>query len=146
MKAEPGVYTLKGQDVDLVYISYPEKLLATAKDLIGKGEFSIAVVVAHMACEVSVERAISRGFESKGIDYLQRSIDELLPSYNIANDKVKDLYNALTGSKIQDQPFWQQFKESATRRNKAVHESKIATKAEGEDSFNAARKLVEYLK
>ena len=146
MKAESGEYTLKGQEVNLTHISYPEKLLATAEDLIEKGEFSIAVVVAHMACEVSVERAISREFESKGIEYLQLPIDKLLSSYNIANDRVKNIYNALTSDKIQDQSFWQQFKESATRRNKAVHESMIATRGEGEASFDAARRLVEYLK
>jgi len=70
----------------------------------------------------------------------------LLPSYNLANDRVRSLYNAATGGEIQKQPFWQQFKDSATRRNKAVHEGKIATKAEAEASFNAASSLVAYLK
>ena len=146
MKAATGVYTLTGNDVDLIYISYPEKLLTTAQDLIEKGEFSVAVVVAHMACEISVERTISRAFKAKGVDYLQQPIEDLLPSYNLANDRVRNLYNAATGSEIQKQPFWQQFKESATRRNKAVHEGKIATKAEAEASFNAASCLVKYLK
>jgi len=146
MKAATGVYTLTGHDVDLIYISYPEKLLTAAQELIEKGEFSIAVVVAHMACEISVDRAISRAFKAKGIDYLQQPVEDLLPSYNLANVRIQNLYNAATGGEIQKQPFWQQFKESATRRNKAVHEGKIATKAEAEASFNAASSLVEYLK
>ena len=146
MKASTGVYTLTGHDVDLIYVSYPEKLLTAAQNLIEKGEFSIAVVVAHMACEISVERAISRAFKAKGIDYLEQPIEDLLPSYNLANDRVRSLYNAATGGEIQKEPFWQQFKESATRRNKAVHEGKIATKAEAEAAFNAASSLVAYLK
>lgn len=77
MNAAPGVYALTGHDVDLIYISYPEKLLTAAQDLIEKGEFGIAVVVAHMACEISVGRAISRAFKAKGIDYLQQSVEDL---------------------------------------------------------------------
>jgi hypothetical protein len=146
MNAAPGVYTLSGHDVNLIYISYPEKLLTAAQDLIEKGEFSIAVVVAHIACEISVERAISRAFKEKGIDYLQKPVEELLPSYNLANPRVEKIYNAISGDEIQKQPFWQQFKESATRRNHAVHEGKVATKPEAEASFNATRSLVEYLK
>ena len=146
MNAAPGVYTLTGHDVDLIYISYPEKLLITAQDLIAKGEFSIAVVVAHMACEISVERAISRAFKAKGIDYLQQPVEDLLSGYNLANERVRNLYNAITGGAIQKQSFWQHFKESATRRNQAVHEGKIATKAEAEASFNAVSSLVKYLK
>jgi hypothetical protein len=146
MNASSGAYILTGHDVDLTYVSYPEKLLTAAQDLIEKGEFSISVVVAHMSCEISVERAISRAFKTKGIDYLEQPVEDLLPSYNLANDRVRNLYNAATGGEIQKQSFWQQFKESATRRNKAVHEGKIATKAEAEAAFNAASSLVAYLK
>jgi hypothetical protein len=146
MNASPGVYTLTGHDVDLIYVSYPEKLLTVAQDLIAKGEFSIAVVVAHMACEIGVERALLRAFKAKGIDFLEQAIEDLLPSYNLANERVRNLYNAATGDQIEKTSFWQHFKESATRRNKAVHEGKIATKAEAEASLNAASCLVAYLK
>jgi hypothetical protein len=146
MNATPSVYTLTGHDVDLIYISYPEKLLITAQDLIAQGEFSIAVVVAHMVCEISGERAISQAFKAQGIDYLQQPVEDLLSGYNLANERVRNLYNAVTGGAIQQQPFWQHFKESATRRNQAVHEGKIATKAEAEASLNAASSLVKYLK
>jgi hypothetical protein len=70
----------------------------------------------------------------------------LLPGYNLANDRVRKLYNAVTGDQIQTQSFWQAFKESATRRNQAVHNGRIATKAEAEASFKAASDLVAYLK
>ena len=146
MNAAPGSYTVTAYDADVTYISYSEKLLTAAQDLIEKGEFSISVVVAHMACEISAERSISRALKEKGIDFLEQPVEALLPSYNLANDKVKDLYNAVTGSEIQKQPFWQEFKESATRRNKAVHAGKIATKEEAEDSFKAASSLVAHLK
>jgi hypothetical protein len=46
---------------------YSETLLAKAQELIAKKEFSIAVAVAPMACELSAGRAISRAFTEKGI-------------------------------------------------------------------------------
>lgn len=145
MKPVSSVLGFTGE-VGLTFVPYPEKLLGTARDLIDKGEFSIAVVVAHMACEISVERALSRAFKSKGIDYLEQPVFKLFPSYNLANKRVRNLYNAVTGNEIQKQSFWKEFKASATRRNNAVHDGKIATKAEAEDSFTAATELVAYLK
>jgi len=129
-----------------VTTTYPEALLTTAQRLIADGEFSIAVVVAHMACEISAERALSRAFAAKGIGYLEESVEDLLPGYNLANDRVRNLYNTVTGNEIQKQSFWQAFKESATRRNRAVHMGRIVTKAEAEASFKAASDLVAFLK
>jgi hypothetical protein len=129
-----------------IVIPYPEALLTKAQELIVSGDFRIAVVVAHMACEISVERAISRAFAEKGIGYLEESVEELLPGYNLANCRVRNLYNALTGDQIQKQSFWTSFKESATRRNKAVHEGRIVVKADAETSHKAASDLVAYLK
>src|ERR1700722_11094815 len=39
--------------------TYLQNLLNFAKGLIDQGQFSIAVVVAHMACEVATERSIT---------------------------------------------------------------------------------------
>jgi hypothetical protein len=130
----------------LTVTPYSETLLAKSQDLIAKGEFSIAVVVAHMACEISAERAISQAFVSKGIEYLEESVLAFLNGYNLANKRIRNLYNAATGREIQKQAFWQAFKESATRRNNAVHTGGIVTKAEAEDSYRAANDLVAYLK
>ncbi|MGH7172516.1 MAG: hypothetical protein ACRELG_19730 [Gemmataceae bacterium] len=146
MIALPGVFAVTGHEATLTYISYPEKLLEAAKGLINQDEFSIAVVVAHMACEISVQRALSRAFNLKGMGHVEEPIDDLLPSYNLANDRLRKLYNAVTGDEIQKQTFWQKYKQSARRRNKAVHEGSIATASEARDSFSAASSLVAYLK
>jgi hypothetical protein len=125
---------------------YSETLLAKSQDLIAKGEFSIAVVVAHMACEISTERAISRAFADKDIQYLEEPVFAFLSGFNLANERIRDLYNAMTGREIQKQPFWQAFKESAKHRNSAVHKGGAVTKAEAEDSYKAASDLVAYLR
>jgi hypothetical protein len=66
--------------------------------------------------------------------------------YNLAKERNRNLYNALVGRKIQDEPFWQAFKVSATRRNKIMHEGASATKEEAEQTYGAAGELIAYLK
>jgi hypothetical protein len=58
-------------------IPYPEQLLSTSRQLIGDGHFSIAIVVAHIACEVAAERAISNAFKSKDLQYLEDPLRKL---------------------------------------------------------------------
>src|ERR1700730_10866338 len=51
LPASVGTPTLLSRSEDM--------LLTKAQELITTGDFSIAVVVVHMACEISAERAIS---------------------------------------------------------------------------------------
>ena len=126
-------------------ITYPQTLLSAALSLIGSGQFNIAVVVAHMACEIATERCLSESFTQKGIQYLEAAVTDLLNGYNLANEKHRNLYTALTGDEVQKQPFWQDFKNSATRRNRIIHQGAIVGKAEAEESLKAASDLVSHL-
>jgi DNA-directed RNA polymerase subunit RPC12/RpoP len=126
-------------------ISYPDRLLETAKRLFDSSDYSIAVVVAHMACEVAVERALSRAFGAKGIADLEGAVTGLMNGYNLGNDRHCELFVALTRKAIKSEPFWAKFKESAARRNKAIHDGKVATEQEAEESLKAAAAFVAYL-
>jgi hypothetical protein len=137
---------MAGSTATLTLTRYEETLLTKARELIATGDFRIAVVVAHMACEISAERAISQAFAAKGIGYLEESVLAFLSGYSLANERIRDLYNAVTGNQIQNQFFWSHFKASAKRRNDAVHGGQTITKAEAEASLKAASDLVAYLK
>ena len=126
-------------------ITYPQKLLALARGLIESGEFSISVVVAHIACEVATDRTFSEAFKAKDIEYLEEPIEKLLSGNNLGNDKTRRLYTALTGDSIQNQPFWSRFTSSATRRNKIAHNGAVIDKADAEESLAAAREFVGHL-
>ncbi len=130
---------------ELTVVTYPQTLLATSKGLLDSGQFGISVVVAHMACEVSVERALSAAFASKGLQYLEDPVLDFLNGFNLGNDRNRKLYTALTGDQIEQQRFWPDFKASATRRNNIVHNGSIAEKVEAESSFNAASLFVAHL-
>lgn len=130
----------------LEVITYPQILLSTARGLIDDGQFSIAVVVSHMACEIATERSLSESFAKKGIQYLEEPVVDILSGYNLANNRIRKLYTALTGDEIQNQPFWKRYTESAKRRNRIIHQGVIVGKAEAEESFKAASDLISHLK
>jgi hypothetical protein len=130
---------------ELSVTSYPQTLLATAKDLLDRGQFGISIVVAHRACEVATERVLSKAFAAKSLQYLEEPVLDFLNGYNLANERNRKLYVALTGDAIQEQLFWPAFKASATRRNSVIHGGKSIRKAEAEESMSAASALVGHL-
>jgi DNA-directed RNA polymerase subunit RPC12/RpoP len=80
--------------------SHPRILLDLAAKLIDEGKCGIAIVVAHMACELATEQSLSDAFARKGLQYLKRSVTDLLIGYNLANKKNRRLYTALTGDAV----------------------------------------------
>ncbi len=135
------------ETVQAEVITYPQALLTFAGKLIDDGQLSIAVVVSHMACEVATERALAEALAKKGIQDLKEPVLGLLNGYNLGNDTIRKFYTTVTGdNEIQNQPFWQEFKGSATRRNYIIHRGQVVGKVEAEDSFKAANDFIAYLK
>ncbi len=130
---------------DATVITYPQKLLAFAKGLIDAGEFSIAVVVAHVACEVAADRSFTKAFAAKGIDYLEEPIGAFFSGSAISRGRNQRLYTALTGDGIQEEPFWPRYLTSVTRRNRIAHKGEIVGKTEAEESFAVATDFVAHL-
>ena len=132
--------------IDISITEYHEALLEFSRTLIDQRKYGISTVVAHMACEIVVERVFASAFETKKISELQEPVTELFSGYNLSNPRIRKVYAALTGdSTIQDEPFWTKFKTSATRRNHIMHKRHIATKQEAEESLGAASALIAYL-
>ena len=75
--------------------AYPRALLSVARSFIDQGHFSIAVVVAHMACEVATERRLAEAFVAKGVQYLEDPVTDLFNGYSLGNDKIRNVYIAL---------------------------------------------------
>jgi len=149
---------------DAVAKSYHQQLLELAEELIKEEKrhrYSLAVIVAHMACEMAVERVMVE--VAKGTKKLQKSkIGRIfrhlrigfwnkqtvrMSGYNIGSPRNRVAYTKLTGDKIQqEKPMWDNFKKSVTRRNKIVHTRTIARQTEAQESLKATEALIEYLK
>jgi len=128
--------------------TYPQILLGIARFLLGKNDdklCGLATIVAHLACEVAVERSFSDSFARKGIQPLEDTVADALNGFNLANDKVCKLYASLTGDEIQEQPFWDTFIRSAKRRDGIVRKGLIVGRADAEESIGAASDFLAHL-
>jgi hypothetical protein len=144
IRVEDGVRASDRPQVEL--ITYPQHLLNFARKLIDDGQFSIAAIVCHMACEIATERTLSESFGKKGIQHLKEPVLSFSSGYSLSNNRLRVLYTALTGDEIQKQSFWQGFKDLAKRRNNIVHGELIIGKDDAEKSLKAAHDFVMHLK
>lgn len=145
LQPAPGHYEVREQPAQLSVITYPDNLLRTAERLFKEGQYSIAVVIAHMACEISTEHTMGEAFRTRNIVDLEQPVEALLSGYNLANKRLRKLYVALTGDQIHEKDFWAKFTESAKRRNRIIHGGALAGEVEAEESLQATSKLVAHL-
>jgi hypothetical protein len=128
--------------------TYPQILLSIARFLLDKNDdklCGIATILAHVACEVASERSLCDSFAGKGIRSLEESVADVLNGYNLANDKVRNLYTSLTGDEIQAQPFWGDFIRSAKRRDNVIRRGLIVSRSDAEESFKAANDFLAHM-
>ena len=76
---------------------------------------------AQIACKIYAERVLRAYFRRKDVTFLEDAIEDLLPCYNRANDKVRRVYVALPGDAAHKQYFWSEYKAMVSIRNKSVH-------------------------
>ena len=120
-------------------------LLDTAKQLHTQGYHAASIVTAQTASEVCTELVLTDALRAKSIEYLADPIGQMISNYSLHNSRVRNLYVAVTGDRIQDETFWQSFKEHATRRNEIVHRGRQASAQEAADSIMAVESVIHQL-
>jgi hypothetical protein len=128
--------------------TYPQILLSIARFLLGRNDdklCGLATIMAHLACEVAIERSLSDSFARKGIQSLEETVADVLNGYNLANDKVRNLFTSLTGDEIQEQPFWGNFTRSAKRRDNIIRKGLIVGRTDADESIKAASDFLAHL-
>ena len=128
--------------------TYPQILLSIARALLGKNDdklCGLATIIAHLACEVAIERSFSDSFARKGIQFLEGPVTDVMNGYNLANDKVLNLYTTLTGDTIQERPFWGNFVRSAKRRGNIIRKGLIVGRPDAEETIQAASDFLAHL-
>jgi hypothetical protein len=128
--------------------TYPQILLGITRYLLARNDnklCGLATIVAHLACEVAVERSLSDSFARTGIRSFEDAMADILNGYNLANDKVRKLYTSVTGDEIQEQPFWGNFIRSAKRRDNIIRKGLIVGRAHAEESVKTASDFLAHL-
>lgn len=134
-----------GGTADVEVVRHWTRLLENAERLHTSGEYEVAIVVAQTACEVITERAISKAFGNKGVAELESPVTGFLISYNLGNERVRKLYDALAGDTVAGEGFWEAFKALAKTRNESVHSGRKVSETESRDGLDAASQLVAHI-
>jgi hypothetical protein len=129
----------------IAYQDYPAQLLAAASSMVDQGRHEVSVVTSQMACEICTERVLRTYFKIKAVQFLENAVDDLMPSYNLANDKVRHVYQALTDDPINREFFWSEYKTMVSIRNKAVHAGGRVQKSQAQLVLRVARLVVKHL-
>jgi hypothetical protein len=128
--------------------TYPQILLRIARYLLGRNDdklYGLATIMAHLACEVAVERSMSDALAGKGIRSLEEPLADALNGYSLSNDKVRNIYTSLTGDEIQERPFWGGFVRSAKRRDNIIRKGLLVGRTDAEESIRAASDFLAHL-
>jgi len=120
-------------------------LLKTAKELHTQGYHAASIVTAQTASEVCTELVLTDALRAKSSEDLADLIRQMIRNYDLNNDRVRNLYEALTGDLIQHETFWKSFKEHVDRRHKIVHRGRQASAQEAADSITAVESVIEHL-
>jgi hypothetical protein len=73
--------------------------------------------------------------------------EALLPSYNLGNERVRKLYEALSrDDALVKQEFWDPFTRHVRRRNDVVHRGERITVEDARESIAVVRELLAYLR
>lgn len=146
LDTESGTFVLLGMQATATVTRHWTTLLDTAQQLFDQGFYGAAIVVAHTACEVVAQRAISKACDAKGVPYLVDAFAHLRFRYSLNDSRARQTYGDLTADdKIGDEPFWSDYVHSVTTRNKIVHHGKNTNKQDAASSLKAARDFIRHI-
>jgi hypothetical protein len=124
-----------------------EVLLRRAEEELNKQEYSLSIIMSHVAIEILTERAFKLLFSFKRIEYLYDAI--VKPSWKYNNlsknsQRVRRLYKALTGETF-DKPLWKELEARFEKRHEIVHRGVPSARPEAELSVAVAKKYAKHI-
>lgn len=121
-------------------------LLQAAKDLRDNDHHEAAIVTAQTACEVCTEILLTVALRKRGVEYLSDPLDRLLPNYNLGNERVRKVYEAITDDLLTaDAARWSKFQQHVKKRNGVVHRGEAATRAEADASISVVEDVIDHI-
>jgi hypothetical protein len=102
------------------------------------------VVLAQTACEVYVRDILDRRAAQLGEAALERVAQ--LPSGNLDNERVRSVFEEMTGYTPPEQTeWWSDYEAHVQRRHRIVHAGARVTRADAESSIRAAEAMIAFL-
>jgi hypothetical protein len=124
------------------------ELAKRAQRLFDDGTYDFAIVAAQTSCEIFAFDAISELLEAceEGVPRrFTSSWFEKSRTHSLAEETLRDLWNALAEDTIQKEPWWESYRQHIVRRHGIVHRGSTPSKDEAEHSLKAAESFRAHL-
>ncbi len=84
-------------------------------------------------------------FQIKAVEFLAEPLLDIFQVRDIGNERLRKVYMALSGDRIQQMPFWEKLGKHHKRRNKIVHKGDRCTKEEAEESISVVDQYIQHM-
>ena len=126
--------------------------LDRAQDLLDRGDWDLAVVVAQTAVEVLVAQVISDRLQAIGdhlhenqLPTLRTNLTRNIKTYSLNDDPTRELWDDLMEDTIKRANVWADYKDHVKRRHGVVHNGVEVRQAQATASLAAARAMIEHI-
>ena len=118
-----------------------------AQDFLEEHRYEMAVVAAHIACEV-VARTLAEQLDTARADHLPVRLGAFhWPRWSMSSDPgLQFLFHAATGVRVEDFDQWDAYRKHVKLRNKIVHQGSVATRDQAEASLTAADAFIVHIR
>ena len=127
--------------------------LERAQDLLDRGEWDLAVVVAQTAVEVLIAqvisdrlRAIGDHLEENQLPRLRTNLTRNIKTYSLNDDSTRQLWDDLMKDTITNVDVWGGYKDHVKRRHGIVHQGVEVSRPQATASLEAARSMIEHVR
>jgi hypothetical protein len=120
-------------------------VIRTAEALIASGYYMSALPILQTACELLTEFVIVATLSESGFNHIREPLDELIPNYNLANERVRKLYVALTKDRIQNQTFWSDYLQMVRLRHQVIHRGKDVSEEQAKWAQSVTLRTIQHL-
>jgi HEPN domain-containing protein len=126
--------------------------LERAHDLLDRGEWDLAVVVAQTSVEVLIAQVISDRLQAIGdhleenqLPPLRTNLTRNVKTYSLNDDPTRELWDDLMEDTIKQVDVWGEYKDHVKRRHGVVHKGVEVNQAQATASLAAARAMIEHV-
>jgi hypothetical protein len=127
-------------------------LLERAQDLLDRGDWDLAIVVAQTACEILIAQVISDRLQVIGdkleevqLPPLRTNLIGQVKTYSLNDDRTRQLWDDLMQDTITRADVWREYKDHVKLRHGVVHGGVAVDKAKAAASLAAAQAMIAHV-
>jgi HEPN domain-containing protein len=127
--------------------------LERAPNLLDRGDWDLAVVVAQTAVELLIAQVISDRLQAIGdhleenqLPALRTNLTRNVKTYSLNDDPSRELWDDLMHDTIKQADVWADYKDHVKRRHGVVHRGVEVNEDQATASLAAAREMIEHIR